>query len=94
MEVEALAGEEEVFQWSAWRQDCAQRGSPIVTDAECGTLGSGGVTGICQRGAGVEAFNAAFKPRKSISDQIKAVLELFLLRRFVGPLRIRCDFAG
>ena len=40
VEVEALAGENEVFQRGAGGQDSAQRGSPIVTDAKSGALGS------------------------------------------------------
>mgnify|MGYP006952768652 CR=1 FL=1 len=40
VEVEALAGEKEVFQRGAGGQDGAQRGSPIVTDAKSGALGS------------------------------------------------------
>ena len=64
MEVEALAGEEEIFQRSARRNDGAQRGATVVADAECGTLGSGGVAGICQWSAGADAFDTVFQPRK------------------------------
>ena len=57
VEVKALAGEKEVFQRGAGGQDGAQRGSPIVTDTECGTMRSGGVAGICQRSAGGDTLD-------------------------------------
>ena len=74
MEVEALTGEKEVGQRGARRQDCTQRGAPVVTDAEGGTLRSGCVAGICQRGACVDALYAAVKPRKPVANQIQTFL--------------------
>ena len=84
VEVEALAGEKEVIQRGARRKDSAQRGFPIMSDAESGALGCESVAGICQRGAGVGPLNAVFQPRQSLFYQAKALLEFLTLCLFIG----------
>ena len=84
MEVEALAGEKEVIQRGARRKDSAQRGFPIMADAEDGALRSECVAGICQRGAGAGPLNAVVQPRQSLFYQAKALLEFLTLCLFIG----------